>query len=71
MNQLVTDEPLLTTSEMAEALGVHPVTLKRWAGRGTIPRLKNGRYVRYRRSEVEAALRHTPTQPEDRDVEAM
>ena len=49
---------LLTTQELATALGVDPTTLPQWrlvAGRG--PRfIKVGAAVRYRRSDVEKWL---------------
>jgi predicted site-specific integrase-resolvase len=48
-------EPLATTAEVAEYLGISAVTLRRWrsqGGRG--PRYQHvGRWVRYRWSDVE------------------
>ena len=51
-------DPLLTTREMAEFLGVAPGTLEVWrtTKRYALPYIKVGRKVRYRRSAGEAFL---------------
>jgi excisionase family DNA binding protein len=50
-------EPLLGTSELAEEFGVPIKTIYQWRWKGTAPRaIKVGRYVKYRRSDVERWL---------------
>lgn len=45
----------LNLSEAAEALGVHPATVRAWADRGDLPSQRTpGGHRRFRRSEVEA-----------------
>jgi excisionase family DNA binding protein len=48
------DEMLLTTSEAAAQLGIHPDTLRRWADKGDVPmfRLPNGNRM-FRPSDIE------------------
>jgi len=47
----------LPTREVADYLGVPVQTIYRWASRGTGPtRLRVGRYVRYRKADVERWL---------------
>ena len=47
-------EKLLTTKEVAESFGIAPNTMEIWRIRGEGPRfVKCGRYVRYRRNDVE------------------
>lgn len=49
------DQPLMTTQQVADHLGVPVATLYQWRHQGTAPRaLKVGKHVRYRRSDVEA-----------------
>ncbi|MGF1465193.1 MAG: helix-turn-helix domain-containing protein [Sandaracinaceae bacterium] len=51
-------EDLLTTSEAAEALGVSPTSIKRWADAGRLPALKTaGGHRRYRLVDVAEFLR--------------
>jgi excisionase family DNA binding protein len=47
-------EPLITASEAAQLLGIHPVTLLRWARLGRIPHCKLGRKVAFRASDLNA-----------------
>ncbi|WP_406704541.1 helix-turn-helix domain-containing protein [Tunturibacter empetritectus] len=47
-------EPLLSTSEAAVLLNLHPVTLLRWAREGKLPHLRLGRKVMFRASELDA-----------------
>lgn len=48
-------EQLMTPQEVADHLGVPLATLYRWNSYGSAPRrVKVGRYVRYRRSDVDA-----------------
>ena len=56
-------DELLTLQEVAMWLRVPPSTLYQWRYKGDGPRgIRVGRYVRYRRSEVEAFL-HERTDP--------
>ena len=50
------DVTWLTTSEMADHLKIHPVTLHRMAQAGKISCLKAGRVCRWPLEQVEAAL---------------
>lgn len=57
------DRALLTTAETARRLGVHEVTVRRWADNGDIPvayRTPGGRR-RFHASDVEAMLSPAPT----------
>jgi excisionase family DNA binding protein len=50
-------EPMLTVEEVAELLRVPVATLHQWRHKGTGPRsYRVGRYVRYRRDDLEAWL---------------
>lgn len=53
----LTSPEILTRAEAAQALGVHPATVARWAAADTLPsfRTPSGER-RYRRCDVEAAL---------------
>ena len=53
-------DDLLTTAEVEALLRVSRQTLVRWRKDGTLPAVKIGRLVRYRRDAVEALL--SPTQ---------
>ncbi len=52
--------PALTVADVATRLGVHPVTVRRWAASGLLPaaKLGHGPYARLRfaESDVEALL---------------
>ena len=50
-------DELLTRQEVAEMLGVTLTTLYHWNNKGILPTIKIGNKVRYRRSDVEAALK--------------
>lgn len=50
-------EALVTRQELAAILRVHPATLRRWERLGIVPRLRIGGRVRYRASDVFAAIR--------------
>jgi len=50
-------EPLLTDTQAAELLGIHPKTLQRFARNGQIPAHRIGRYWRFRASELDLWLR--------------
>jgi excisionase family DNA binding protein len=50
-------DALLTTSEVAEALGVAEISLRKWRIAGAGPRfVRLGRSVRYRKAAVDAFL---------------
>jgi len=57
MTRRITGPPVLTRAEAAQALGVHPSTVTRWAAAGLLPcvRTPSGER-RYRRSDVEELL---------------
>ena len=46
----------MTSQEVAELVGVPVSTVREWGRKGTLPRVKLGRHVRYIRSHVEAAI---------------
>ena len=52
----LTRAELMTSQEVAELLGVPASTVREWGRKGTLPRVKLGRHVRYIRSHVEAAI---------------
>lgn len=49
-------DPLLTAAEIAPLFRVTPPTIYRWAEDGTIPSVKVGGIVRFRRSDIDALL---------------
>jgi len=54
-------EELLTIEEVAEALKLKPITVRRWAASGKLPASKMGRVWRFHPADVQAfmqALRH-------------
>ncbi len=53
------EEALLSTDEVAEYLGVEPVTVWRWCREGRLPCSKIGRSWRIRRSAVEEFVRRS------------
>lgn len=54
-----TDGEWLSLREAAEMLGMHPATVRLWADRNELPsRRTNGGHRRFRRSDIEARLRH-------------
>jgi hypothetical protein len=54
--QAVRDEPLLDAEQLATALSVPITWIELAARQGRIPSLEFGRWRRYRRTEVEAAV---------------
>lgn len=51
------DDPLMTSAEVAALLGVNKKTVSRWAGAGLLPSVKTlGGHHRFRRSVVEALV---------------
>jgi excisionase family DNA binding protein len=52
-------EEWLSLREAAEMLGMHPATVRLWADRNELPsRRTSGGHRRFRRSDIEARLRH-------------
>lgn len=51
-------EDLVTAHDVAEHFRVHPRTPLRWARAGLVPHVRVGMVIRFRLSEVEAALTH-------------
>jgi excisionase family DNA binding protein len=47
---------LMTAAQVAELLGVPVSTVREWGRRGTLPRVKLGRHVRFVRAHVERAI---------------
>lgn len=46
----------MTRQEVADYFGVKPMTVYGWARANRLPEYKNGKFVRYLRTEVEAFL---------------
>ena len=51
---------LLRLKAVAEVLGVHPVTLRRWADESRVPVVRPGRERRFRTEELERFLGLAP-----------
>jgi excisionase family DNA binding protein len=47
-------EPLISAVEAGQLLGIHPVTILRWARERQIPHCRLGRKVKFRVSELNA-----------------
>lgn len=45
-------EPLISAHEAGRLLGIHPVTVLRWAREGRVPHRRIGRRVAFRTSEL-------------------
>ena len=59
MTSTQTEDQWLSLREAAELLGMHPATVRLWADRNELPsRRTNGGHRRFRRSDIEARLRH-------------
>jgi len=52
---------LLTTSEVADLLKVHEVTVRRWVSDGTLKAYKVGRVLRFKTEDVEKYLESVST----------
>ena len=50
----LTFEPLISAAQAGQLLGLHPVTLLRWAREGRIPHRRLGRKVKFRVSELDS-----------------
>ena len=53
---MTTFEPLLNANQAATLLGIHPVTLLRWASQNRIPHHRVGRKVKFRASQLNSWL---------------
>jgi excisionase family DNA binding protein len=51
---------LLTAGEVAEAFRVSRNTVSKWAADGTVPVIRLGGVLRFRRSDIEALLNPAP-----------
>lgn len=56
--------PYMTRQEVADYFGVKPMTVYGWARANKLPEHKNGRFVRYLRTEVEAFLQPAGSEDE-------
>ena len=56
-------EKVLSAQEASDLLGIHPVTLLRWAREGRIPHRRLGRKVTFRASELDSWYRTQYTCP--------
>jgi excisionase family DNA binding protein len=52
----LTRADLMTAAEVAALLGVPISTVREWGRKGTLPRVKLGRHVRFVRAQVEEAI---------------
>lgn len=50
-------EPLLTSQQAADLLGIHPKTLERGVKAGRIPGFKIGKFFRFRASALDAWIK--------------
>jgi excisionase family DNA binding protein len=57
INTRASFEPLLTATDAAQLLNLHPVTLLCWSREGRVPHLRLGRRVMFRASELDAWCR--------------
>jgi len=58
------EDEMLTTREVAAYLRLDPLTIYRWRKRNHGPRwIRDGRFIRYRRSDVLAWEQQQVTQP--------
>jgi excisionase family DNA binding protein len=48
-----TFEPFISAVEAGELLGIHPVTVLRWAREGRVPHRRLGRKIKFRKSELD------------------
>ncbi len=53
---MASNEPLMTTQEVADWLRFHPATITRMAGEGELPAIRTGGVWRFRRADIEAYL---------------
>jgi len=59
MSSLQTEDEWLSLRQAADMLGMHPATVRLWADRNELPsRRTSGGHRRFRRTDIEARLRH-------------
>lgn len=59
MSTSQTEDEWLSLRQAADMLGMHPATVRLWADRNELPsRRTNGGHRRFRRTDIEARLRH-------------
>jgi len=54
----MSDDELLNWQEAAQVLSVKPSTIRAWTRKGRLASIKLGKIVLYRRSDLEAVIRH-------------
>ncbi|SEB55089.1 helix-turn-helix domain-containing protein [Terriglobus roseus] len=54
-------EPILNADEASSLLGLHPVTLRRWAREGRVPCHRVGRRLSFRSTELNHWYEHQPS----------
>jgi excisionase family DNA binding protein len=52
--QTDTFERLISATDAGKLLGIHPVTILRWAREGRIPHRRLGRKVKFRKTELDS-----------------
>ena len=52
LSDVFLSDRLLKLPEVIDRLGVSSASVRRWTSRGLLPRIKRGRVVRYRESDV-------------------
>jgi excisionase family DNA binding protein len=50
-------EPLISAEEAGRILGIHPKTVKRMAGHGTVPGMRIGKLWKFRASALDEWMR--------------
>jgi excisionase family DNA binding protein len=50
-------EPLMTSEETAQLLGIHPKTLQQMAREGKVPAVRIGKFWRFRKSDLDTWVR--------------
>jgi len=58
------DDELMTIEESAEWLGLSKATLYKWSSQGTVPVVRIGRSIRFRRSDLSNLSREGTRSPE-------
>ena len=59
----MTEEVLLTSSEVCAIARIHRNTLYRWIADGTLPAYRFGKEYRFKRSDLDRALAPKPVAP--------
>ena len=64
----MTDDPLMSVTDLAAYLNVNISTVYQWSQHGQIPAMKVGNLWRYRRSDIEEWLNGRRSPPVEREV---